>query len=161
MFHVFWFVLLVPIVGYASIAPFRVQCSIYAHGFPGVADVETDWKEVVLEGEGDSAEGHRLIGEHGDYSFWVVTREITSPPKIKKKKEKPPEVHAYNAEIRNRQNGLVLRARSAGKGETPDGASFQASAALVRYSLDPATPFQESGQLSLHCRHPEKKERTK
>ncbi len=155
---VFCFIFFFSAVSIAQIVPFRVQCSVYAQGFPGVTDTETDWKQVVLEGDADSALGHRQVDEIGDYSFWVVTREVTTPLKVKKRAEKRPEIHAYNAEIRNKRTGVVARARSSGKGETLDGSSFQASVALLTYSKEPGKALEEAGHLSFHCRHPSKSE---
>lgn len=154
---VLWIAIFLPLSALANLAPFKVQCSVYAHGFPGVPDTETDWKQVTLEGESDSVAGHRLVDEIGDYSFWVVTREVITPPKVKKRREKRPEIHAYNAEIRNKATGVVARARSSGKGEAPDGTAFQASVALLTYSKEPGRALHEAGQLSFHCRHPSKR----
>jgi hypothetical protein len=135
--------------------PFKVQCSIYAHQFPGTPDIETDLKEVVLEGENETKAGHQWVGEHGDYSFYVVTREtLGGNRRSKKTAATGPEVYAYDAEIRNKKTGVVAQARSAGKGESHEGAVHQASVSLVTYPKGGETPLLVEGMLSLHCHHP-------
>lgn len=134
--------------------PFRVKCSLFVHRFPGVEDLEVDLKEVRLEGENDSKRGHQLVGEHGDYAFYVVTRETTGDIKRPKKGVSAVQVYAYNAEIRNKKTGVVAQARSAGKGESHKGATHAATVSLVMYAEGTETPLAEAGHLSLNCHHP-------
>lgn len=135
-------------------APFKLECSIFAHAYPGVPDIETEWKTVMLEGENDSKRGHKLVFEHGGYEFYVVTRETLGHTKRPKKGNGNVEVYAYNAEIRNKQTGVVAQARSAGKGESHEGATYQATVALVTYGSGTQDPLLEAGNLSMHCHHP-------
>jgi hypothetical protein len=139
----------------SRLVPFKVQCSIYSHLFPGTPDIETDLKEVTIEGESDSKLGHQWVGEHGDYAFYVVTRETVGGKKrTKKAPASGPEVYAYDAEIRNKKTGIVAQARSAGKGESHEGATHQASVSLVTYPKGGETPLLVEGMLALHCHHP-------
>jgi len=139
----------------SRVVPFKVQCSIYSHLFPGTPDIETDLKEVTLEGERLQARPHQLVGEHGDYAFYVVTRETVGGKKrTKKVAATGPEVYAYDAEIRNKKTGIVAQARSAGKGESHEGAVHQASVSLVTYPKAGENPLLAEGMLALHCHHP-------
>jgi hypothetical protein len=142
-----------------TFVPFAVECSIFAHAFSGVEDIETDYKSVTLEGENDAKRGHKKVFEHGDYEFWVVTRETLQPLKRSRKNPGKVEVYAYDAEIRNKKTGVVAQARSAGKGEAHEGATYAASASLVTYPTGGETPYLVQGTLSLHCHHPKAKKK--
>jgi len=124
--------------------PLSLECSIFASNFPGVPNLEKDYR-VTLRGDNSKPEGHVKLASLGKYDFWIVTGPTLSDGTNIL-------VSGYEAEIRNRQTGEVAQAMSDEFVSVPGIKISQiAKVSLARYDGKGKDRFLETASLRLYC----------